>query len=70
MIDKDELDAKLKGFRELVCRETPRFFDSESFLEAISEVSCNPDSYLVLRIEIRNCLNEIKFGVSKGKNKL
>lgn len=70
MIDKDELDAKLKDFKRLVCEQTSEFFDSESFSGAISEVSSNPNAYLVLRIEIRDCLNEIRFGVSKGKNKL
>jgi hypothetical protein len=65
-----EIDEKLSALKELICEQTLEFFDSESFLGAISEVSCNSDSYLVLRIEIRNCLNEIKFGVSKGKNKL
>lgn len=67
MINKEELDAKLKDFKRLVCEQISEFFDSEPFSEAVSEVSSNPNSYLVVRVEMRDCLNEIRFEVFKGK---
>ncbi len=69
MIDKDELDDKLKDFKRLVCEQASEFFDSESFSGVVSEIYSNPNAYLVLRIEIHDCLNEIRFKISKGEKK-